>query len=185
MSPAHLISIRLSPCGPILPGRSSTSNPAAAHTSSKYNSSQQKTLSATTMENQNPTKLCEECVDKEWKYKCPGCSIRTCSLGCVKAHKKRTGCSGKRSVTHFVPLSSFDDNVLLSDYNFLEETKRVAESATRLRGNLFGSNGHPYCRLPKNLRFLKTAASSRTTRVLFLPNGMSRRVNNQTRYDRR
>ncbi|CAF2262286.1 unnamed protein product [Brassica napus] len=70
-------------------------------------------------------KVCGECKSNPWKYKCPGCSIRSCALPCVKAHKKRTGCTGKRKLTDFVPLSKFDDNLLLSDYNLLEETKRV------------------------------------------------------------
>lgn len=58
--------------------------------------------------------VCEECKLNPWKYKCPGCSIRSCGLACVKAHKKRTGCTGKRKLTDFVPLSKFDDNLLLS-----------------------------------------------------------------------
>ncbi|TXG70209.1 hypothetical protein EZV62_005144 [Acer yangbiense] len=120
--------------------------------------------------------LCEECKEKASKYKCPGCSIQTCSLPCVKSHKQRTACSGKRSLTHFVPLSLFDENILLSDYNLLEETKRVAESAERLRGKLCGAaSGFPYFKLPYNLRNLKNAAGSRRFKVLFLPTGMTRR----------
>ncbi|KAK0574433.1 hypothetical protein LWI29_023638 [Acer saccharum] len=130
--------------------------------------------------------LCEECKEKASKYKCPGCSIRTCSLPCVKSHKQRTACSGKRSLTHFVPLSRFDESILLSDYNLLEETKRVAESAERLRGKVCGAaSGFPYFKLPYNLRSLKSAAGSRRTKVLFLPTGMTRREKNQTRYDQR
>ncbi|KDO46088.1 hypothetical protein CISIN_1g047076mg [Citrus sinensis] len=71
-----------------------------------------------TSTNQNPkakeAAICQECKYKVSKYKCPGCSIRTCSLACVKAHKQRTGCSGNRNVTQFVPLSQFNDNILLS-----------------------------------------------------------------------
>lgn len=42
--------------------------------------------------NSNPTEtnsiiLCEICLDKEKKYKCPRCSIFTCSLECCKYHK--------------------------------------------------------------------------------------------------
>lgn len=58
--------------------------------------------------------LCEECKSNPSKYKCPGCSIHSCSLPCVKSHKKRTGCTGTRDQTQFVPLSQFDDNTLLS-----------------------------------------------------------------------
>lgn len=57
---------------------------------------------------------CEECKSNPSKYKCPGCSIQSCSLPCVKAHKVRTGCNGKRNQTQFVPITQFDDNILLS-----------------------------------------------------------------------
>ncbi|XP_031274774.1 box C/D snoRNA protein 1 [Pistacia vera] len=136
--------------------------------------------------NQNPkpkeASICEECKDKPSKYKCPGCSIRTCSLVCVKAHKQRTACSGKRNVTQFVPLSQFNDNILHSDYNLLEEMKRIAESAQRLRGKLCG---YSYFKLPFYLRSLRSAAASRRTKLLFLPSGMTKREKNQTRYDQR
>lgn len=58
--------------------------------------------------------LCDECRSNPWKYRCPGCSIKSCSLPCVKSHKARTNCTGKRNRTDFVPLSQFDDNVLIS-----------------------------------------------------------------------
>ncbi|PRQ20640.1 putative Zinc finger, HIT-type [Rosa chinensis] len=126
--------------------------------------------------------LCEECKAKESKYKCPGCSIRSCSLPCVKGHKIRTSCTGKRSQTHFVPISQMDDNLLLSDYNLLEEVKRVADSAQRLRNKLCRYNSF---RLPFYLKSLRGAAFSRRTKLLFLPTGMSKRDKNQTRYDTR
>ncbi|GAV69559.1 zf-HIT domain-containing protein [Cephalotus follicularis] len=126
--------------------------------------------------------VCEECKEKPSKYKCPGCCIQTCSLPCVKAHKQRTSCSGKRNVTLFVPLSQFDDNILLSDYNMLEEVKRVAESAERTRNKL---RLYPQFRLPFYLRGLRNVAASRRTKLLYLPYGMSRREKNQSRYEPR
>ncbi|KAK8253286.1 hypothetical protein V6Z12_1Z015400 [Gossypium hirsutum] len=102
---------------------------------------------------------CEECKKKASKYKCPGCCLRTCSLPCVNAHKQRTGCTGKRNITSFVPLSRFDDNLL--------------------------SGHHPRFKLPHPLRNLRTAAASRRTKLLFLPSGMSKRETNQTRFNHR
>ncbi|KAJ4867151.1 HIT-type Zinc finger family protein [Raphanus sativus] len=145
---------------------------------------------------QKPTdddKVCGECKSNPWKYKCPGCSIRSCGLPCVKAHKKRTGCTGKRKLTDFVPLSKFDDNLLLSDYNMLEETKRVAESALRRRQQLCKNNPNfrflyaknPYFKLPFDLRSLKSAADGRGTKLWLLPGGMLKRDKNQTRFDNR
>ncbi|XVE84624.1 hypothetical protein DITRI_Ditri17bG0027600 [Diplodiscus trichospermus] len=128
--------------------------------------------------------ICEECKQNASKYKCPGCSLRTCSLLCVNAHKHRTGCNGRRNATCFVPLSHFDDNLLLSDFNFLEETKRVAESARRIRSKL-GRSYPPHFKLPFPLRTLRSAAASRRTKLLFLPTGMSKRQTNQTRFNQR
>ncbi|XP_021887710.1 box C/D snoRNA protein 1 [Carica papaya] len=133
-------------------------------------------------QNAKEAAVCEECKENPSKYKCPGCSIRSCSLPCVKAHKLRTGCTGKRDVTQFVPLSQFNDNLILSDYQMLEEVKRVAESAQRTRGKLCG---YYRSKLPFGLKNLRTAASRRKIKLLFLPSGMSRREKNQTKYDER
>ncbi|CAN1814553.1 Box C/D snoRNA protein 1 [Linum perenne] len=133
-------------------------------------------------EARSATVLCVECQEKQSKYKCPGCSLRTCSLPCVKSHKLRTGCSGKREVAPFIPISQFDDNTLLSDYNFLEEVKRVADAGQRMRSQL---RAYPQYRLPHHLKCLKSVASSRKTNLMLLPSGMSRRDKNQTRYDQR
>ncbi|KAF8044265.1 hypothetical protein BT93_A2300 [Corymbia citriodora subsp. variegata] len=126
--------------------------------------------------------LCQECEKNPSKYKCPACAFRSCSLPCVNAHKHRTGCSGKRNQTEFVPLSQFNDNALLSDYNLLEEVKRVTESAHRTRTKL---SVHPYFKLPFPLQNLRRAAASRRTKLLFLPSGLSKRGRNQSRYEQR
>ncbi|KAL5706416.1 hypothetical protein ACHQM5_024586 [Ranunculus cassubicifolius] len=141
-------------------------------------------VAETNSTNPNPdpcqSPLCGECGVNPSKYKCPGCSIRSCSLPCVKSHKSRTSCTGKRPRTQFVPLSQFDDNLLVSDYSLLEEAKRTAESAKRNRDGLFGY--FPY-KLPFKLRNLQNAAARRKTNLLLLPNGMSKREKNQTRYN--
>ncbi|KAL2478846.1 HIT-type Zinc finger family protein [Forsythia ovata] len=108
------------------------------------------------LQNQREKATCEECKINPSKYKCPGCSIRSCSLPCVKAHKQRIGCTGKRPLTNFVPLSQFDDTILLSDYNLLEDVKRVAESAQRTRLKLCGKS---HFRLPFPLKSLRSAAA--------------------------
>uniref|UniRef100_A0A0D9VAM3 Box C/D snoRNA protein 1 n=1 Tax=Leersia perrieri TaxID=77586 RepID=A0A0D9VAM3_9ORYZ len=128
---------------------------------------------------------CEECGEQPWKYRCPGCSILTCSLPCVQSHKRRTSCSGKRPRTDPVPIAQFDDNQLISDYNFLEETKQATESAHRLIG-AFGRNfGGKFggAQLPKWLFFLRKAAQRRGIWLTFLPRGMARREQNRSRHN--
>ena len=75
--------------------------------------------------------LCEICCNNEAKYRCPGCSIRTCryvlacgisgvtcvllySVRCVKAHKVENDCDGRRCKTAYVSQSEFTDAHLLS-----------------------------------------------------------------------
>ncbi|KAK9665613.1 hypothetical protein RND81_14G123500 [Saponaria officinalis] len=127
----------------------------------------------------NVNLLCEECKIEKFKYKCPGCARRTCSLICVNSHKKNYDCSGKRDPTAFVPLSKFDDSTLISDYNLLEDVKRVAESSQRMRMQL--CTYYQY-RLPIHLKALQGAASRRRTTLHFFPSGMSKRQKNQTRF---
>ncbi|KAM3323346.1 box C/D snoRNA protein 1 [Capsicum chacoense] len=131
---------------------------------------------------QNSSLECEECKSNPWKYKCPGCSIRTCSLPCVNSHKQRTACNGKKSLTHVLPLSQFDDNLLLSDYNMLEDVKRFAESSRRMRQRLCG---YAHFKLPLPLKNLRRAATRRRTKIQFLSSGMSKREKNQTYYNNR
>ncbi|XP_043715241.1 box C/D snoRNA protein 1-like [Telopea speciosissima] len=140
---------------------------------------QEPTAPNTDHDHSKQTSLCEECKLNTPKYRCPGCSIRSCSLPCVKSHKQRTGCTGKRLRTQVVPLSLFDDNLLISDYNFLEEAKGAAESAQRMRYGKFGSF---HFKLPFKLKILRNAAGRRKTRLLLLPRGMSNREKNQSRY---
>ncbi|KAL8092115.1 putative box C/D snoRNA protein SPCC613.07 [Apium graveolens] len=126
--------------------------------------------------------ICEGCKEKASKYKCPGCSIRSCSLPCVKAHKQSTGCTGKKPLAQIIPLSKFDDNLLISDYNLLEDVKRVADSAQRKRAKLCG-DGENRLPHPHPHKFLRKAAASRRTKIIFHPTGMSKRQMNQSFYD--
>ena len=57
---------------------------------------------------------CEVCQEQPFKYTCPGCERRTCSLVCSKKHKEESGCNGKRDRLKFVSMQDFDDRVLLS-----------------------------------------------------------------------
>ena len=54
---------------------------------------------------------CAICQDCEPKYRCPGCSLRTCSLVCVNEHKKKYSCDG-RKVPGYRKLDDCDDQTL-------------------------------------------------------------------------
>ncbi|KAF3792697.1 Box C/D snoRNA protein 1 [Nymphaea thermarum] len=136
---------------------------------------------ATEEELSHRASLCEECGVQPFKYRCPGCSLRTCSLPCVKSHKKRTNCNGRRDRTHFIPISEFNDAHLISDYNLLEETKRVAESARKLRQGLIGAAGF---KLSLRAKELRRVARTRNIDVLLLPAGMTMKKKNRSFYHR-
>jgi hypothetical protein len=72
--------------------------------------------------------------------------------------------------------------VLFWDYNLLEEVKRVAEAASRMRSKL---DMYTNFRLPHHLKSLQNAVRSWRTQLLFLPNGMSKREKNRSQYDHR
>ncbi|RUS17144.1 hypothetical protein BC937DRAFT_90371 [Endogone sp. FLAS-F59071] len=58
--------------------------------------------------------VCHQCHANLPKYKCPRCSMRTCSLECSKQHKVTTACSGERSKTHFVPMSKYGEQEMMN-----------------------------------------------------------------------
>jgi len=91
-----------------------------------------------------------------------------CSLPCVKQHKQKHGCDGKRHKTAFVHLSQFDDNQLLRDYYFLEDVGRFVDSTHRDRichGRQPGNQSR--------LQWVRSMAERRGTTVLLQPPGMS------------
>lgn len=79
----------------------------------------------------NREDLCNVCVENAAKYRCPKCLTRTCSLACVKAHKKSKNCDGVRCKTAYVPMSGYKENNMLSDYRLLEEIARSCDNNDR------------------------------------------------------
>uniref|UniRef100_A0A8C9VX21 Box C/D snoRNA protein 1 n=1 Tax=Scleropages formosus TaxID=113540 RepID=A0A8C9VX21_SCLFO len=116
---------------------------------------------------------CEACGTEEAKYRCPACLKHSCSLFCVKKHKSESGCTGARDKTAFAPISKFDEMNMLSDYRFLEDTARVADSVSRDFGHL------PHHRSQK-VRIMKRAAYKFSMELKFLPNGFTKRRENST-----
>ncbi|RDA82505.1 hypothetical protein CP532_3182 [Ophiocordyceps camponoti-leonardi (nom. inval.)] len=77
--------------------------------------------------------LCSVCHAAPPKYTCPGCQRRSCSLECVKDHKARSSCDGKRDETAYVPPSKLRTvNGLNHDYNFLQRLGMSKERAERI-----------------------------------------------------
>lgn len=54
-------------------------------------------------------KYCAICQEKEPKYKCPSCKIKTCSVDCVKIHKQAFECTGIAPPCEFKKITSLSD----------------------------------------------------------------------------
>ena len=95
------------------------------------------------------------------------------------AHKRETGCTGKRDRTGYVKRTEFNDGTVLSDYKFLEEAKLVQEVAKRAKPPT------PRFQLPQHLNSLVYQAGRKGVTLQIMSPGMERRRLNSTRYDRR
>ncbi|XP_042318129.1 box C/D snoRNA protein 1 isoform X2 [Sceloporus undulatus] len=114
------------------------------------------------------TRRCEICNTEEAKYRCPRCMKYSCSLACVKKHKTTLNCNGVREKTAFVSVNEFSDLNLLSDYRFLEDVARTADSAGR----------DDISHKPKSnkfVQFLKNRARRYNIHLQTLPIGFTKR----------
>ncbi|KAK8086630.1 hypothetical protein PG994_001604 [Apiospora phragmitis] len=79
------------------------------------------------------TSLCGICHIREPKYKCPRCGANTCSLPCVKKHKKWSSCNGQRDPTVYMPPAKLrTDAGIDHDYNYLTGIERNLEQVDKL-----------------------------------------------------
>lgn len=62
---------------------------------------------------------CSVCRTNKARYTCPACGVRSCSLSCVKSHKKCEGCDGIRNKASLVLKDDMDNLTILSDYRFV------------------------------------------------------------------
>jgi hypothetical protein len=136
------------------------------------------------------TALCAICHTAAPKYTCPRCGIHTCSLPCVKLHKKRASCSGIRDPTAYrrradlATASSID-----SDFNFITSLERSLSRAEEIHHNTTttphlqaaGLN-QPRSRQTDSAR-LERLVSERQVLWRRAPRGMRRRQLNETRIE--
>lgn len=66
---------------------------------------------------------CQICKVNEYKYTCPKCFTKTCSVNCVKSHKKRFNCNGERD--KFKKVNSkdeYNEKVFYRDISFMNNS---------------------------------------------------------------
>ena len=122
---------------------------------------------------------CSVCAGAEAKYRCPVCSAETCSLGCVRGHKARTGCVGLRAVPAAPAAGApreYTEAMFVQDYGFLE---RVNDFAVRT-GDAGGSV-RPGRRDPRQRALRAVQEAARLKGLQALPGTFRRAVLNRTR----
>ncbi|KAK2744848.1 hypothetical protein FQN57_004172 [Myotisia sp. PD_48] len=76
--------------------------------------------------------LCTICHIDAWKYKCPRCDTRTCSLACSKRHKVWSQCSGIRDPASYLKRKDLNTPAAFDkDFNFITGIERSLERADR------------------------------------------------------
>lgn len=80
---------------------------------------------------ENSEKTCEICKSSPYKYRCPSCNAKTCSLSCVKSHKISRKCLGLAKPSKFIHKSRYTPLQNLKDYNFLNEIATNIEKTKR------------------------------------------------------
>jgi hypothetical protein len=134
------------------------------------------------------TELCSICFASPPKYTCPRCNCQTCSLPCVKLHKKRAACSGVRNPAAYLKSSELATPASIDrDYNFITKVQRDierAEDEVAERGGTLGSG-----RGPKNAQGEKSKLEleyeAGGVTVIKAPLGLTRSKQNKTHWDKR
>ncbi|KAL9052949.1 MAG: hypothetical protein Q9162_005066 [Coniocarpon cinnabarinum] len=121
--------------------------------------------------------LCTICRCQIPKYECPRCGTKTCSVPCVKKHKQRAQCNGRRDPTAYVKKAQlatprgFDH-----DYNYLTGLERTLDRADRDAQDMgLGEDANGDRRVEKRVAELDI-------RWRRAPKGMSRQKENPTRW---
>ncbi|XP_027058853.1 box C/D snoRNA protein 1-like isoform X2 [Pocillopora damicornis] len=127
-----------------------------------------------------PNTKCAMCCEDTARYCCPTCAKKTCSLRCVKSHKMKFQCSGVRCKTKFISLDNFKCSNLQSDLVFLEDMDRLVNSTAHHSQSKFNRRHQNF-----QVRQLCLVAKQRGVNLKILPNGMSRRKENTTNFNRK
>lgn len=157
--------------------------------------------------------VCEVCSRQPWKYKCPACETRICSLDCTKKHKQDTQCTGQRKKTEYVPMNSYNDISMWRDLAFLREVgdkvkdwggalnlpsqEAINKKERQLQAHRKGKQREDHSRnstsnavihdrlksLSKKELSLRRALMQNGTEILFLPRDMERHKSNKSKLD--
>ncbi|KAF2197105.1 hypothetical protein GQ43DRAFT_444522 [Delitschia confertaspora ATCC 74209] len=126
------------------------------------------------------SELCSICNTNKFKYCCPGCAARTCSLPCYKRHQQWAQCSGKRDPTKYVKKSQLSTPAGIDhDFNFITGIERGldrAEKNVKDRGIILNETRAP----TKKGEVQRGHYAAAGVNVIKAPKGLSRQKDNTT-----
>ncbi|KAF2747300.1 HIT finger domain-containing protein [Sporormia fimetaria CBS 119925] len=127
--------------------------------------------------------LCSICNTTKSKYRCPGCSSRTCSLPCYKKHQTWAQCTGKRDPTAYVKKSQLATPAGIDhDYNFLSSIERGLQKAERdVESKVDTSESQGSKKSRPSAKHLSDAGIT----VIRAPKGLSRERENRTQWSKK
>ncbi|AMD19202.1 HBR301Cp [Eremothecium sinecaudum] len=142
------------------------------------------------MEGLTGNSSCEVCNCDSFKYKCPKCLKRTCSLKCSKEHKNIDQCSGMANEpTEYVSSDALKqantkdemNKIVQRDYNFLNNVGRYIQVLKQDGQKITGKNFRQAVpnQVGKPQRIIR-----RGVKCLLLPKGMQRSLSNKSKWDK-
>lgn len=123
---------------------------------------------------------CKVCNQQEAKYKCPGCSAKTCSSLCSNQHKSESNCSGTRNKAAYLHLKDYTWGAMMDDYVYLEDTSRQISSwGSQITKNRLRKPTGQQRRSSKR-ETLKEHLESLEIHMELAPQGMHRQMQNRS-----
>lgn len=148
-------------------------------------------------------KKCQICQVEEFKYKCPRCFRKTCSLLCTQTHKSQHNCPGTaQEPTKYVSKSELkqadtedEQNLLVQrDYNFLigmnrkldvlKKDGKAKNKRALYSSNYNSSKRHHSIRDDETTEPQVNKVIRRGVQCLLLPKGMLRSLQNKSKWDK-
>jgi hypothetical protein len=75
---------------------------------------------------------CEVCNETPFKYNCPSCHIKTCSVKCVNVHKAKANCTGEKDKFNKTKkLKNYSEKEFHRDIKFINDTINSANVAKK------------------------------------------------------
>lgn len=129
---------------------------------------------------------CQICMKNEHKYRCPRCSMLTCSLPCSKEHKSKHQCSGIKDhvATLNVKMQDFRIGTMRKDLKFLDDAINISNKSKKEAVPIIGGGG-PGSGLSKKVKNLRYFLRKKRNIVYkhSPSNTFSRSLNNTTYFD--